>query len=99
MAKTKGARSVNDLSSLDDFLAQQGTLAAFEAAAVKEVLAWQIAEAMKAQNISQRALAVRMGTSRTQVSRLLNPADGNVTIATLQRAAKEVGRSLRIELV
>ena len=54
---------------------------------------------MKSQHISQRALAIRMGTSRTQVSRLLDPKDGNVTIATLQRAAREVGRSLRLELI
>ena len=40
-----------------------------------------------------------MGTSRSQVSRLLDPKDGNVTIATLQRAAREVGRSLRLELI
>ena len=54
---------------------------------------------MKANHISQRQLAERMGTSRTQVSRLLDPRNGNVTIATLQRAAKEVGRTLRLELV
>ena len=30
---------------------------------------------------------------------LLDPKDGNVTLATLQRAARMVGRSLRLELV
>jgi len=40
-----------------------------------------------------------MKTSRSQISRLLNPKDGNVTITTLQRAAKIVGRTLRLELV
>ena len=47
----------------------------------------------------RRRLAERMGTSRSQISRLLDPKDGNVTIATLQRAAKIVGCSLRFELV
>ena len=98
MAEKKMTRTPSELSTLDDFLAEEGTLAQFEAVAIKEVLAWQIAEAMKAQNISQRRLAARMGTSRTQISRLLDPADGNVTIATLQRAAKELGRTLRFEL-
>jgi predicted XRE-type DNA-binding protein len=99
MAKKKASRTTETLTNLDDFLAEQGTLAEFEAVAIKEVIAWQIAEAMKDKKISQRQLAERMGTSRTQVSRLLDPMNGNVTIATLQRAAKEVGRSLRLELV
>jgi hypothetical protein len=39
------------------------------------------------------------GKSRSQVNRTLDPKDGNVTIKTLQRAARIVGRSLRLELV
>jgi antitoxin HicB len=63
------------------------------------VLAWQIAEAMKTNNLSRSALATRMKTSRSQIGRLLDPKDGNVTLSTLQRAARIVGRSLRLELV
>jgi antitoxin HicB len=99
MAKKKTLRSVDELTTLDDFLKEEGKLEEFEAVAIKEVLAWQIAEAMKAQNISRKRLAERMGTSRSQIGRLLDPRDGNVTIATLQRAARMVGRSLRVELV
>lgn len=58
------------------------------------MLAWQIAAAMKAQNLSRKRLAERMNTSRSQIRRLLDPKDGNVTIATLQRAAKVVGRTI-----
>jgi antitoxin HicB len=54
---------------------------------------------MKANKVSRTRLAERMGTSRSQVNRLLDPKDGNVTIKTLQRAAQIVGRSLRLELV
>jgi antitoxin HicB len=95
----KRLRSSAGLSTLDDFLKAQGKLEEFEAVAIKEVLAWQIGEAMKAQNLSRKRLAERMNTSRSQVSRLLDPKDGNVTIATLQRAARIVGRTLRLELV
>ena len=95
----KRLRSAAGLSRLDDFLKGQGKLEEFEAVAIKEVLAWQIGEAMKAQNLSRKRLAERMNTSRSQVSRLLDPKDGNVTIATLQRAARIVGRTLRLELV
>jgi transcriptional regulator with XRE-family HTH domain len=84
---------------LEDFSIHDGKLDAFEAAAVKEALARQIAEAMKAQNLSRTRLAERMKTSRSQISRLLDPKDGNVTLITLQRAAKIVGRTLRVELV
>ena len=63
------------------------------------MLAWQIAAAMKAQNLSRKRLAARMKTSRSQIRRLLDPKDGNVTTATLQRAAKVVWRTIRIELV
>jgi len=99
MKKKKAKRSTRDLTALDDFLKEEGKLEEFEAIAIKEVLAWQIAEAMKAKNLSRKGLAERMKTSRSQVSRLLDPKDGNVTIATLQRAAKIVGRTLRFELV
>jgi predicted XRE-type DNA-binding protein len=97
--KKKTARSTDALTTLDDFLREEGKLEEFEAVAIKEVLAWQIAAAMKAQNLSRKRLAERMKTSRSQISRLLDPKDGNVTIATLQRAAKIVGRTLRLELV
>src|SRR5262245_47729690 len=99
MAKKRNSRSTAGLTTLDDFLEEEGKRNEFEAVAIKEVLAWQIAEAMKAQKLSRKRLAERMKTSRSQVSRLLDPKDGNVTLATLQRAAKIVGRTLRLELI
>lgn len=86
-------------SSLDDFLKGEGVLEEFQAVAIKEVIAWQLAEAMKERKLSKRKLAELMHTSRTQVDRVLDPADGNVTIATLQRAAAIVGRRVQVELV
>jgi predicted XRE-type DNA-binding protein len=97
--KKKPHRSAGKLTTLDAFLKEEGKLEEFEAVAIKEMLAWQIGEAMKAQNLSRKRLAERMGTSRSQIGRLLDPKDGNVTLATLQRAAKIVGRTLRLELV
>ena len=92
-------RSAKELSTLDDFLEAEGTREAFEAVAIKEVLAWQIAEAMREHNLSRSRLAEKMKTSRSQIGRLLDPEDGNVTLATLQRAATIVGRKVKIELV
>jgi antitoxin HicB len=86
-------------SGIDDFLKEEGVLEEFQARAVKEVIAWQLGEAMKARNISKRRLAAMMHTSRTQVDRVLDPRDGNVTIETLQRAAAVIGRKVQVELV
>jgi DNA-binding Xre family transcriptional regulator len=86
-------------SSLDSFLEKDGTLAEFQGRAIKEVIAWQLGEAMKERKLSKRRLAELMHTSRTQVDRILNPADGNVTLDTLQRAAAIIGRRVQVELV
>ncbi len=86
-------------SSLEEFLAREGTLESATAKAVKAVVAWQLARAMRARRLTKTKLADLMNTSRAQVDRILDPTKGNVTIETLQRAASLVGRRLRIELV
>ena len=91
-------RPVADLSTLDAFLDEEGVREAFQAVAIKEVLAWRMGEAMKAQKLSRKRMAERMGTSRSQVNRLLNPEDGNVTLVTLQRAAEILGLKLTLDL-
>jgi antitoxin HicB len=96
---TKQTRNSADLATLDALLSEEDRLEQFQAVAIKEVLAWQIQQAMKDQKLSRKRLAERMGTSRSQVGRLLDPKDGNVTLATLQRAAEIVGRKVRLELV
>ena len=84
--------------TFDDFLAEQGLLEDAEEVAIKRVLAWQIAEAMKQQGITKKAMAERMQTDRRQLDRLLDPNNPSVTLSTLRRAANAVGRTLRIEL-
>ena len=93
------ARKVNPHlgSSLDEFLEAEGVRGEFEARAVKEVIAWQLQNAMQEQSISKARMAAMMGTSRTQLNRLLDP-DQDVTLSTLNRAATMVGRTLRLEL-
>jgi antitoxin HicB len=85
-------------SSLDSFLEEEGLLEETRAVAIKEVIAWQIQEAMKARKLSKARMAALMQTSRAQLDRLLDPARGNVTLDTLQRAAHVLGRQLRVEL-
>ena len=84
-------------SSIDDFLKEEGIFEEAQAQAVKEVVAWQLAEAMKKKNISKNRMATLLKTSRTQVDRILDPKN-DITIGSLQRAAAMVGRRLTITL-
>jgi antitoxin HicB len=85
-------------SSLDDFLKEEGIYEETQALAIKEVLVWQLTEAMEKQSLSKSRLATLLKTSRSQVDRLLDPTR-DVTLSTLQRAAALVGRKVQIELV
>lgn len=85
-------------STIDDFLKEEGIFEEAQAQAVKEVVAWQLAEAMKKKKISKNRMAVLLKTSRTQVDRLLD-SKNDITLSSLQRAAAIVGRRVTIELV
>src|SRR5579872_2799587 len=80
------------------FLKEEGIFEEAQAQAVKEVVAWQLAEAMKKKKISKNKMATLLKTSRTQVDRLLSAKD-DITLSSLQRAAAMVGRRVTIELV
>lgn len=85
-------------SSLDDWLKEEGIYEEVTAAAIKQVLAWQLQEEMKKRGLTKTAMARLMETSRAQLDRVLDPESSNVTLDSLQRAAKVVGRKIRLEL-
>jgi antitoxin HicB len=85
-------------SSIDDFLKEEGIFEDMQAQAVKEVVAWQLADAMKKQKISKARMATLLKTSRTQIDRLLDPKN-DITLSSLQRAAAMVGCRVTIQLV
>ena len=85
-------------STLDDFLREEGSFEEAQAVAIKEVIVWQLTDAMQERSLSKARLAVLLGTSRSQVDRLLDPTR-DITLTTLQRAAALVGRKVQIELV
>jgi len=85
-------------SSIDDFLKAEGIFEEAQTEAIKEVVAGQLAEAMKQQKISKNKRSTLLKTSRTQVDRLLDPKN-DITLGSLQRAAAMVGRRISIELV
>jgi len=85
-------------SDFDDFLKEEGIQEEVTAAAIKCVIAWQLAEAMKKRHITKTEMAARMRTSRAVINRLLDEDDTSVTLATLARASVAVGIPLKIEL-
>ena len=84
--------------SFDDVLAEQGTLEGSEDLAISQVLAWQIAEGMKAEGITKTVMAHRMKTDRRQLDRLFDPENKSATLSTLRRAATALGRKLYVEI-
>ncbi len=85
-------------SKFDDFLSEQGLLEQSTAVALKRVIAWQIAEEMKAQQLTKTELARRMHTSRAALNRLLDEEDGSLTLVTLASAAAALGKKVKLEL-
>ena len=85
-------------SSFDDFLREEGMYEEVSASAAIRVIAWQLKQELETQGISKAELARRMGTSRSQVDRLLAADEAGVKISTLERAARAVNRSLVLEL-
>jgi antitoxin HicB len=85
-------------SGIDDFLKHEGVFDEGQAQAIKEVVAWQLAKAMKKKKISKARMAVLLKTSRSQVDRILDPKR-DITLSSLQRAAALVGQRVVVELV
>jgi len=85
-------------SSIDDFLRGEKIFEEAQAQAIKEVVAWQLAQAMKKKRISKTRMAALLKTSRSQVDRILDPKC-DITLGSLQRAAALVGQRVVIELV
>jgi predicted transcriptional regulator len=86
-------------SSFESWLEEAGLREEVTAAAIKSVIARQLAAEMKKKKLTKKRMAELMQTSRAQLDRLLDPENGSATIESLQRAARIVGRELRLELV
>lgn len=92
-------RNVHIGSDFDEFFKQEGMFDEIQAVAVKRVLAHQLERSMKAKRLTKTAMAKRMGTTRAQLDRLLDPDNPSATLATVVRAASAVGKRVKISLV
>lgn len=85
-------------STFDSFLEEEGIRGEVEAVAVKRVLAWQLERAMQRQHKTKRVMARELHTSRSQLDRLLDPANVSVSLETIARAANALGKRLTIRI-
>ncbi len=97
-AKTKKKASPLG-SSFDSFLREDALYEQVTLAATKRVLAEQIRQAMQEQHLSKSEMARRMHTSRSALERLIDPEHENVTLQTLDKAARALGRHIAVALV
>lgn len=86
-------------SSFREFLKDEGMLEEVEERALKQALAFQLAALLKQNEVTKSEMAARMKTSRAAVDRLLDAENPSVTLATLGKAARALGRKVKIELV
>jgi antitoxin HicB len=86
-------------STLESLLAETGELAEVRERVSKRIFAEQLRSAMQRKKVSQSEMARRMGTSRSAVLRVLNPAESGVTLDSLVRASAAVGMRFEPRLV
>jgi hypothetical protein len=84
-------------SNFDDFLAEEGILEEVSARAQKRLLALQFEDIMAASNLTKSEIAAKMNTSRSQLDRILDPENTSITLDSLDRLARAVGKQLKIE--
>ena len=96
--KKNRKRTDHSGSTFDSFLEQEGIREEVEAVAIKRVLAWQLEQAMQEQQKTKQAMARQLHTSRSQLDRLLDPLNVSVTLDTITRAARALGKRIIIRV-
>jgi predicted XRE-type DNA-binding protein len=86
-------------ATFESWLEEEGLLEEATEHAVKAVISWQLQKTMEERGLSKKAMAALMGTSRSQLDRLLDPESDAVTLKSLMRAARLVGKKIKIDLV
>lgn len=85
-------------TDFDGFLREEKIFDEAQAIAVKRVLAFQLQQGMKESRLTKSAMAKRMGTTRAQLDRLLNPENPSVTLTTVVKAAGALRQRVKMSL-
>ena len=98
VTKRRKRRKDHSGTTFDSFLEQEGIREEVEAVAIKRVVAWQLEQAMQDQRKTKQAMAKQLRTSRSQLDRLLDPRNVSVTLDTITRAARALGKRVIIRV-
>lgn len=86
-------------TSFDSFLEEEEILQESEAVALKRVIAYALEQKMKTDNISVNRLAKELETSRTAICRILDPENTSITLSTIVKVAKYLGKGISLSFV
>lgn len=86
-------------SSFDDFLEEENIFAESDAIAIKRVIAYEVQKSMNEKHITKTEMAKRMGTSRSSLTRLLDPFNDSITLATIENALSAIGKRVKIQII
>ena len=85
-------------SRFDSFLEREGMLQEVEATAIKRVLASEVADYLTRNGVPRSAFAKRIHTSPSQLDRLLDAENPSVTLHTMVKSARGIGRKFELHL-
>jgi DNA-binding phage protein len=83
----------------DEYLKSLGLFEEIKTRVAKRSVAVQLERCRKERGISKAELARMVGTSRTQIDRVLDPTSQNISLATMNRVAAALGKKVYFELV
>ena len=92
-------KKINRGSDFREFLKDEGILEEVEARALKQSISLQFEKLRKQKALSKSQMAAKMRTSRAALDRLLDASNPSVTLTTLGKAARVLGRKVKIELI
>ena len=96
---SRAQRHTPPFKDFDEFLNSRGIKEKVKSAVEKRVLSLQLERCRKESGLSKAELARRVGTSRTQIDRILDPQSQNLSLVTLERVAAVLGKKVHYELV
>ena len=79
-------------SNFDEFLEEKNLLQESQAIVIKRVIAYALEQKIKEDKISLNRLAKELETSRTALSRILDPENTSITLNTIEKVAKYLGK-------
>ena len=82
-------------SSFDSFLEEEDLLQEANTVAIKRVIAYALEQKMIAENITISRLAKELDTSRSAISRILDPQNTAITLNTIEKVAKYLGKRIQ----